>query len=74
MNAGSQAGVRFSDNLMLPKPDWSGDAPPGADELLVRARQSLDVSTRARGVLKLRILWTCGGAAPRFISGRKMVP
>ena len=34
-NAGSQAGVRFTDNLMLPKPDWGAAAPPGADELLV---------------------------------------
>ncbi len=35
-DAGSQAGVRFPDNLMLPKSDWGVDAPPGADELLVR--------------------------------------
>ena len=40
-NAGSQAGVRFTDKLMLPKSDWGPGAPPGADELLVRHRASV---------------------------------
>ena len=42
-DAGSQAGVRFPDNLMLPKSDWGSNAPPGADELLVRRRRSFSL-------------------------------
>ena len=47
-DAGSQAGVRFPDNLMLPKSDWGADAPPGADELLVRRQCSSSSVSAAR--------------------------